>query len=220
MQFFTHNRKGWSILPWCSAITPASSGATDSRCWYHVSLMPRVLININVLRCFQIRANAVRQFQSQVTGPGVFFQFHQEDGNNRCFSSALLFTNTASHGRLVTGEQSSMASSRFQWYGEPQTVSLWNCRRNVGWVVQVSFLILFHVSSSLITILLIASYCTPRFDPSSSCHSSTVITCRFSNRASWFCSQQQMQAFRRDHQHFRHLSSLLLPFFNSGIAIA
>ena len=44
-----HVRNSLSIEPWCSAIDPAISGYTSSNFWYHVSLIPLVLIKMRVV---------------------------------------------------------------------------------------------------------------------------------------------------------------------------
>ena len=73
---------------------------------------------------------------------GVFFNFIRKDGNNRCFFLQPCFYQYCFawqagyrreqyvHGLFKISNGS----------GEPPN-SEWNCRRNVGWVVQVSFLI-------------------------------------------------------------------------------
>ena len=152
-------------------------------------LMPRVLININVLRCFQHGKYAVRQFQSQVTGPGYFSISSGKMETTDVFFFSPAFTNTASHGRAgYRREQVRPWLFKISnGSGEPQTVSgiageMLDGLFRYPSLIPVCMFLLFNP-----TILLIASStCTPRFDPSSSCHSSTVITCRFSNRASWF----------------------------------
>ena len=50
----TQSLNSCSILPWCKAMAPANCGAAVNKLWYHVSLMPRVLIKINVVLLFSM----------------------------------------------------------------------------------------------------------------------------------------------------------------------
>ncbi len=50
----TQRRVSLSILPWCMAISPASSGCFSSSFWNQISHCPRVLVNKRVVRLFAI----------------------------------------------------------------------------------------------------------------------------------------------------------------------
>ena len=162
------------MLPWCKAMAPDSSGATFNRAWYHLSVMPRVLMKIRVvLLLLMMGITFSTSFNPRCPAHGYFSISSGMMDSISIFLLTIAFIIFPAGSPLPFKEanSTSFACSRLPMVADIPQIDNLSIAVVGFWLGATATSFVFRQP---IILAMASSTCTPLLLPSNSCHSSTA----------------------------------------------